>query len=97
MLNTTPHSLESINPDILLFVSGGCGGCHKHKCCSGNGPVTQQTVVNMPQVLPQVAQPAAPTAAPGPDPTAFQQPGSFGPQVSTSVSINGQQQQVPQQ
>lgn len=77
MLNTTPiSSLESITPDLLLAVSGGCGGCHRHDCCAPAAPVTQQTIVNVPQILPQ----AAPVPTPMPS----------GDSVSTNVSINGQ-------
>ena len=76
MLNTTPiSSLESITPDLLLAVSGGCGGCHHHNCCAPAAPV-QQTIVNMPQILPQ----AAPAPAPAP----------AGDVVTTNVSVNGQ-------
>ncbi|HEX7836066.1 MAG TPA: hypothetical protein VF469_01320 [Kofleriaceae bacterium] len=75
MLNTTPiSSLESITPDLLLAVSGGCGGCHHHGCCAPAGPVTQQTIVNMPQILPQAAPPA---------------PAPSGDVVTTNVSVNG--------
>jgi len=74
MLNTTPISLESINPDLLLAVSGGCGGCHRHHCCAPAAPV-QQTIVNVPQILPPAAPPA---------------PAPSGDVVTTNVSVNGQ-------
>jgi hypothetical protein len=86
MRNTTP-TLESINVEALLFVSGGC---HKRHCCCPQQQQQQQCIINMPpaqqasQMLPQVAQPQP---QPQPDP-------GFGgfPQttVSTNVSINGQ-------
>ena len=77
MLNTTPiSSLESITPDLLLAVSGGCGGCHKHHCCAPAAPVMQQCIVNMPSPAPQIL----PQAAPAPS----------GDVVTTNVSINGQ-------
>lgn len=104
MPNTTlAHSdLPSIDSAALLFVSGGCGGCHKHGCCSQN----QATIINMPQ--PQPAQAAVPQVLPQPapapsiDPMAAAQQqaamgqGPMGPSggggdfVSTKVSINGQ-------
>lgn len=74
--STTP-ALESINFDLLTYVSGGC---HKH-CCPQPAPAApvQQTQI--------IQLPAAPAAAPAPLP-----PAPSGPEVSTSVSINGQAQ-----
>lgn len=77
---TTPtvDTLTTLNVDLLASVSGGC---HKGNCC-------QQSVVNnnnivIPPAAAAVPQAPAPVAPPAPayDP---------GPQVSTSVSINGQ-------
>jgi hypothetical protein len=81
MQNTTPPTvvaLESITPEILFHVSGGC-----HKSAPpappapAPAPITQ--VVQMPVL--QMAAPQ-PQFAPPPE--------SRGPEVSTSVSINGQ-------
>jgi hypothetical protein len=74
---STISALESITSEFLTQVSGGCGG-HKH--CS---PCPQPAAAPVQQV--QILQlPAAPAAAPLPAP----QPSL--PEVSTSVSINGQ-------
>jgi len=84
MQNTTRPTvvaLESITPEILFNVSGGC-----HKSAPpappapapAPAPITQ--VVQMP-----VLQMAAPQPQFAPPP-----PESRGPEVSTSVSINGQ-------
>jgi hypothetical protein len=97
MPNTTfaQPDLPSIDNAALLFVSGGCGGCHKHRCCSQN----QQTIINMPQpaqqAVPQVLPQAAPAPSPDPMAAAAQQApmgptGPSGDVVSTNVSINGQ-------
>jgi len=76
--STTP-ALESITFDLLTYVNGGCGGgCHKHCCPQPAAPVQQTQIIQLP---------AAPAAAPAPLPSA-----PSGPQVSTSVSINGQTQ-----
>lgn len=81
MQNTTRPTvvaLESIAPEILFNVSGGC-----HKSAPpappapAPAPITQ--VVQMPVL--QMAAPAPQFAPP---------PGPRGPEVSTSVSINGQ-------
>jgi hypothetical protein len=82
MQNTTRPTvvaLESLNPEILFNVSGGCGS----KCAPppppapAAAPITQVLQLQMPQqMLPQ-----APLAPPPPP---------SGPEVSTSVSINGQ-------
>jgi hypothetical protein len=85
MQNTTAptiSTLESIDFQLLGFVSGGCGG-GKHRCCMQQqcAPVQQMQVVQLP---------AAPAAAPAPLPAAPDPQLSSGPTVSTSVSINGQ-------
>jgi hypothetical protein len=84
MQNTTRPTvvaLESLTPEILFHVSGGCG----KKCAPppppapAAAPITQVLQLQMPQqMLPQA--PLAPQPAPEPS----------GPEVSTSVSINGQ-------
>jgi hypothetical protein len=100
MPNTTlAHSdLPSIDSAALLFVSGGCGGCHKHGCCSQN----QATIINMPapapapaaaavpQVMPQPAPAVDPSAMAAQQPVAPMGPSGGGDYVSTKVSINGQ-------
>lgn len=97
MPNTTlaQSALPSIDNAALLFVSGGCGGCHKHNCCSQN----QQTIINMPQpaqqAVPQVLPQVAPAPSPDPMAAAPQQmamgpSGPSGDIISTKVSINGQ-------
>ena len=74
--STTP-ALEAITFDLLTYVNGGC---HKHSCPqpAPAAPVQQTQIFQLP---------AAPAAAPAPLPSA-----PSGPQVSTSVSINGQTQ-----
>lgn len=79
---TTPtiSALESIDFNLLAFVSGGCGGggCGKRRCCQQVAPVQQMQVLQLP-------------AAPAPLPPAPQgPPPPSGDSVSTSVSINGQ-------
>ncbi|TMQ05102.1 MAG: hypothetical protein E6J91_41495 [Deltaproteobacteria bacterium] len=83
-LATSP--LDSITPDLLLLVSGGCGG-HRRCCCPAPAPVApvQQCVVNVPppqgpQFLPQLAQQSAPPPS-----------GPTGDSITTNVSINGRQ------
>jgi hypothetical protein len=76
MQNTTRPTvvaLESITPEILFGVSGGC-----HKSAPPAPPAPA------PAPITQVLQMAAPQPqfAPPPEPR--------GPEVSTSVSINGQ-------
>lgn len=67
-------SLESVDPDLLLHVSGGC---HTRSCCCppapAPAPAMQQFVQTAPQVLPQTA-----SSAPS------------GGAVTTNVSLNGQ-------
>jgi hypothetical protein len=78
MLNTTPFTLESIAPELLLSVSGGC---HQRQCCCPPAaPPVMQQIVQMPQPAPQILPQAAPSAPSAPS----------GDVVSTNVSINGQ-------
>jgi hypothetical protein len=81
MQNTTRPTvvaLESISADVLFTVNGGC---HK-QCAPAPAPaaapvmqVLQMPAMPQPQMMPQA--PLAP-------------PPESGPEVSTSVSINGQ-------
>ena len=78
MPNTTPvfATLPSVDPALLLLVSGGC---HKRSCPppAPPAPVLQQQI--MQPILPQAAPPPAqPAADPGPSTV-----------VTTNVSING--------
>src|SRR5262249_28002818 len=84
MQHTTPASLESIDVDALLFVSGGF---HKHHCCCCCPPMQPQCIINMPEVQPQQVQPQQ-VQLPQTDPSGGF--GGFGTYVSTSVSINSQ-------
>ncbi len=80
---TTPtiSALESIDFNLLVAISGGCGG-GKKQCCPPAPPAPVQQV----QLLQMPAAPAPlPPAPQGPPPPS-------GDSVSTSVSING----VPQ-
>jgi hypothetical protein len=89
MQNTTRPPvvvLESISPEFLFQVNGGCG----KKCAPPPAPAPAAAAAPVMQVLqmpalpqPQPLQQALPQALP-PEPS--------GPEVSTSVSINGQVQ-----
>ncbi len=74
---TTPtaDSLPTLDVDFLASVSGGC---HK-QCCPAPQPIINNNNITVPtaQAVPQAPAPVAP-------------PMDAGPQVSTSVSINGQ-------
>jgi hypothetical protein len=90
LTTVSTSTLPSITPDLLLLVSGGC---HKKHCGGGcRGPITQQTIVNLPPA-PQILPQATPTP---PDPTAQAMPQPMpqfsggGDIVKTNVSINGQ-------
>lgn len=82
-ITTAPNALESIHTDALLAVSGGChkhcGGSSSSSSSSSTGPI----ILQLPQM--PAAQPAPPPA-----PQYAPPPPDSGPQVSTSVSINGQ-------
>lgn len=76
-MTTTPtvETLPTLDIDFLSSVSGGC-----HKKC-GPSPIINNNNIVMPAAAAAVPQAPAPAPAPAYDP---------GPQVSTSVSINGQ-------
>lgn len=83
MQNTTSAptipAIESLSPDVLFQVSGGChhGGCQQVQQVQQVSPVQ---IIQMPQMPSPVPQAPVPAAAPT----------GGGDQVSTSVSINGQ-------
>ncbi len=78
----TVSVLESISPDVLFSVSGGC-----KKRCAPPAPAPAPAAP-APTPIMQVMQVQA---APQPLPQALPPPPmSSGPEVSTSVSINGQ-------
>jgi hypothetical protein len=82
-ITTAPNALESIHTDALLAVSGGC---HKH--CGGGSSSSSSSSSSGPIILQLPQMPAAqPAPAPAPQ---YAPPPDSGPQVSTSVSINGQ-------
>jgi hypothetical protein len=88
MQHTTPalRSLETVDSDLLLQVSGGC---HK-KCCPPAAPqIMQQIVQQQPPAQPQFLPQAAPAAQPAADPMAAPA-GPTGDVITTNVSINGQ-------
>jgi hypothetical protein len=76
---TTPtaDALPTLDIDFLASVSGGC-----HKKCGSPQPIIINNNNSAPAAA-AAAVPQAPAAAPPP-------PMDAGPQVSTSVSINGQ-------
>jgi hypothetical protein len=80
--------LESIHSNDLLAVSGGChkGGCSSSSSSSSSS--SAPIILQLPQM--PAAQPPAP--APQAAPQGYPPPApDYGPpQVSTSVSINGQ-------
>jgi len=76
---STIPALESITSDFLAAVSGGC---HKGKCC-GQASASATATATASPVIVQLPQLPAPAPQPMPAPES-------GPQVSTSVSINGQ-------
>jgi len=85
MQNTTRPPvvvLESINPELLFQVSGGCG-----KKCPPPAPAPAAAAAPVMQVL---QMPSLPQPQPIQQQALPPQPS--GPEVSTSVSINGQVQ-----